>query len=190
MIFALLFVLFLSSCQLGAETFVFSESYRTFKSSDTYHTTTVWGQTDFNKRVGGFVWGQVGKTYQQTYGGFFVRATSWLQAGIATGQEQGRGKRLGSFGFATKGRYHVFAIYEDFGKTGYWYYTQTDIRVSKKWSVGTHHQAFLGHGPRVEYRLPPIARWIPSVRFATVWDGKRSAPNIYIGLRFTYFKGD
>lgn len=158
--------------------------------SEDFQTHTIWVQRDLWKKIGGFAWGQVSRTYQQTYGGFFVRPISCLQVGIATGQEQGVGNRMGSFVFATKGQYHVFAIYEDFAKTDHWYYIQSDIRLNKKWSVGSHHQAFLGHGPRIERRLRSFGRWTPSIRLAVVWDGKRTTPNIYSGLRFTYFKED
>lgn len=189
MIFKIWIAIIFSSFATG-ETFIFSETYRTFKEGSSFQTNTVWAQQDFGRRLGGFAWGQVGRTYQQTYGGFFVRPTSWLQAGIATGQEQLAGNRLGSFAFANKGRYHVFAIYEDFAKTGYWYYLQTDARINKKWSVGSHHQAFMGHGPRVERRLKSFGGWTPSIRLATVWNSARVRPNVYLGLRFSYFKGD
>lgn len=186
----LITILFAFISGLSAETFVFAESYRTFKRSESFQTNVIWAQKSLAKSVGMFGWGQYGKTYQQTYAGMYLKPTSWLQVGAATGQEQwSRTPRLGSFAYASKSKYYVFAIYENFGATGYWYLILTDAAVKKNWSVGTHSQSFLGHGPRVEYRFRPIGKWIPSIRPAVLWD-KRTRPNFIIGLRFSYFNGD
>ena len=188
----LLLLLFVFVSDLSAETFVFAESYRTFKKDEPYQTNVVWAQKGFGKRFGAFGWGQYGKTYQQTYGGLYVKPTSWLQVGAGAGQEQwSKTPRLGSFAYAAKGKYYTFAIYENFGTTGYWYLVLTDRSISKSWSVGTQSQAFLGHGVRAEYRLKPVFGWAPSIRPAVLWDPKTGPrPNVILGLRLTYFKGE
>lgn len=188
----LLFVFLFVFCQkTNAETFIFSESYRTFKSASTdSQANTVWAQQSLSKHTGLFGWGQVGMNYRQTYVGGYVKPTNWLQVGVGGGVEQTTSKaRIGSFLYANKGRCYVFAIYEDKGATGYWYLTLTDVKISKRWSVGTHSQAFLGHGVRTEYRLNPIGRWTPSIRPTITWDEKGHT-NAMLGLRFTYFKGE
>jgi len=139
-----------------------------------------------------FGWGQYGKSYQQTYGGLYLKPVSWLQIGAATGQEQwSRTPRLGTFAYTAKGKYSAFAIYENFGATGYWYLAVTDATLWKRVSIGTHSQAFIGHGVRADIKLGKIGNWVPSIRPATTWDKASGIrPNILVGLRFTYFKGD
>ncbi len=174
----------------SAETFVFGESYRTIKSKKSFQTNVLWAQQSLGKRLGVFGWGQVGKTYQQTYGGLYVKPVSWFQVGAATGQEErSKTPRLGSFVFANKSKYFLFGIYENFGATGYWYLVFTDYSVSKRWSVGSHSQAFVGHGARAELRLGKIGPIVPSIRPAILWSRESGArPNVILGLRFTYFK--
>ena len=184
--FAFLFLLVFCS-KIEAETFVFSETYRTFKKNSTYQTSVVWAQQSLAKKVGLFGWGQVGTTYRQTYGGVYVKPANWLQVGIGGGAEQATNKtRMGSFLYASKKRYSTFAIYEN-GGSGYWYLTITDISFSKNWSIGTHSQAYIGHGVRAEYRFKPIGKWTPSIRPAMMWD-KKGQTSVILGLRMTYFK--
>lgn len=174
----------------NAETFVFMESYRTFKKT-AYQTNVVWGQQSFGNRLGTFGWAQYGKTYTQGYGGLYVKPVSWLQLGAGGGAEQAENKkRLGTFAYAAKSKYSAFAVYEN-GGSGYWYLLVTDVAVSKRFSVGSHSQAFIGHGPRAEIKIGKVGKWAYSLRPAATWDresGKR--PNFILGLRFSYFKGD
>lgn len=187
----LLFVFLFVFCEkTNAETFVFSETYRTFRSAGTdSQTNTVWAQQSLTKNTGLFGWGQIGMKYRQAYVGGYAKPTSWLQVGVGGGAEQATSKaRLGSFLYASKSRYSTFMIYEN-GGSGYWYLAFTDVRLTNNWSVGTHSQAFLGHGVRAEYRLKPIGKWTPSIRPTITWDGKGHT-NALLGLRFTYFKGE
>lgn len=187
LLFVFLFVFYPNA---NAETLVLLESYRTFKSADgDSQTNTVWAQQSLTKRTGLFGWGQVGKNYRQAYGGGYVKPTSWLQVGVGGGAEQATNRaRLGSFLYASKNRYSTFIIYEN-GGSGYWYLAFTDVRLTNNWSVGTHSQAFIGHGVRAEYRLKPIGKWTPSIRPTVTWDGKGHTSAL-LGLRFTYFKGE
>jgi len=184
LIFVFLFLIVILAT--SAQTFVFTESYRTFKGGDQSDTQTnvVWGQKSIGNRIGLFGWGQIGATYKQTYGGAYVQPFSWLQVGAGGGAEEGA--RLGSFAFASRPGQYIFAIYED-GGSGPWYLVLTDIAVSRKWSLGTHSQSFIGHGARAEYRLKRIGSWTPSIRPAITWNEK-GVPSLILGLRFTYFK--
>ncbi len=185
LIFIFLFLAFILNA--GSQTFVFTESYRTFKGGDQSDTQTnvVWGQTGLAKRIGLFGWGQIGTNYKQTYGGAYVQPFSWLQVGAGGGVEEGA-PRLGSFLYANRPGQYVFAIYEN-GGSGPWYLVLTDVTISQKWSVGTHSQSFIGHGARAEYRLKRIGQWTPSIRPAVTWNEK-GVPSAILGLRFTYFK--
>lgn len=189
----LIFVIILAT-PMAAETFtfVFGESYRTIKSGSAFQTNVLWAQTSLSNRAGLFGWAQYSTTYQQAYGGVYVKPLGWLQVGAATGQEQfSRTPRLGTFGFASNAKANVFGVYENFGATGYWYLVQTDLAVSKRVSIGTLSQAFIGHGPRVEIKLGTIDKWTVSLRPAATWDRQSGLrPNILIGLRLTYFKGE
>ena len=185
-------MLLILASELCGETFIFADSYRTVKKSSAFQTQDVWAQQDLNKSVGAFGWAQYGKAYRQAYGGLYVRPTKWLQVGAAGGVEQTRkDARLGTFASASRGKFFAIAIYENFGATGYWYLTLTDVAVWKRVSVGTHSQAFVGHGPRTDIKLGKIGKWTPSFRLATTWDKQSGTrPNVIVGLRFTYFKGD
>lgn len=100
LIFVFLFLVFI--LEAGTQTFVFTESYRTFKGGDQSDTQTnvVWGQKNLNNRIGLFGWGQVGTKYKQAYGGAYLQPFSWLQVGAGGGAEEGA--RLGSFLFASR----------------------------------------------------------------------------------------
>lgn len=184
LIFAIFFLVF--TLGASAQTFVFTESYRTFKGGDRSDTQTnvVWGQKRLNNRIGLFGWGQIGTKYKQTYGGAYLQPFSWLQVGAGGGVEEGA--RLGSFLYANRPGKYIFAIYED-GGSGPWYLVLTDVAVSQNWSLGTHSQSFIGHGLRAEYRLKRVGSWIPSIRPAITWNEK-GVPSAILGIRFTYFK--
>lgn len=183
---ALFFVMIFSA---SAETFVFGESYRTIKKDSAHQTQVLWGQQDLSKKVGIFGWAQYGKSYRQAYGGLSVRPTSWLQVGAGTGVEQATSKaRIAGFYFTSKGRFSSYGVYEN-GGSGYWYLAISTIAINKYLNFGSHSQAFIGHGVRTEVKLPSIGRWTPSIRPAFTWN-KSGRPNVIIGLRMTYFKGE
>lgn len=190
-------IAFAASSAYAQETFVFSESYRTVKNSGSRdeQTNVVWAQRDFgkeslSKRFGAFGWAQYSRSYRQTYGGLYAKPLPWLSVGIGGGVEQAKSKaRLGSFAYAARGGYSAFAIYEN-GGSDYWYLLLTDKAVGKRFALGTHHQAYVGHGPRFELKLGQIANMAVSIRPAVLWKDTRgwSPDNAIIGLRFTYFK--
>jgi hypothetical protein len=173
-----------------AETFVFGESYRTFKK-DAFQNEVIWAQQSLGKSAGLFAWGQTSTSYHLAYGGVYVKPASWLQVGGAVGAENvGTRERLAAFAYAAKAKYSAFAVYEN-GGSGYWYLATTDVAIWKRVSIGSHSQAFVGHGPRVEIKLGTIGKWMTSVRPAVTWDRESGVrPNVIVGLRFTYFKGD
>jgi hypothetical protein len=181
----------LTLVQIGvAETLVFGESYRTIKKDSAYQTDDVLVQKGVHRYLGLFAWGQYATGYQQTYGGFYLKPTSWLQVGTALGEEMLHSRpRLGTFLYAEKWRINTFCVYENLGATGYWYMAHSDFRLNERWGVGTHSQSFFGHGPRVEFRLKTVRGWTPSIRTALGWERVTGIrPNTIIGLRFTYFK--
>ena len=187
----ILFMLFAIVTELCAETFVFADSYRTLKKSTAFQTQDVWAQQDLTKSVGAFGWAQYSTTYRQIYGGLYVRPTKWLQVGVASGVEQAKSKaRLGTFTSVSKGKYFALAIYEN-GGSGYWYLALTDVAAWKRVSIGSHSQTFVGHGPRADVKLGKIGNWVPSIRPGVTWERESGIrPNVLVGLRFTYFKGD
>lgn len=191
-------ILFSIASVFSAETFVFTENYRTVKKDEAFQTTVLWAQQSAKKKllgkeVGGFGWAQYNTTYRQVYGGGYIKPLNWLQVGVGGGVEQAKSKaRFGTFVYAAKSRYSAFAIYEN-GGSGYWYLviTSYDFPQTKKWNIGTHSQAFVGHGIRTEAKLGSIGSWTASIRPAFLWNGETGfRPNIIVGLRFTYFKGE
>lgn len=184
-----LIALFFIILPMSAETFVFAESYRTIRKDKSFQTNVVWGQQDLNNKIGLFGWGQYGKPYRQAYGGLYIRPTSWLQVGAGSGVEQATSKaRIAGFYFTSKGRFSSYGVYEN-GGSGYWYLAISTIAINKYLNFGSHSQAFIGHGVRTEVKLPSIGRWTPSIRPAFTWN-KSGRPNVIIGLRMTYFRGE
>ena len=104
--------------------------------------------------VGYFVFGQTISTgYRQIYGGPTLKPFSWLEVGVAGGQETGgTPNRRAAYLWSGNDSVSVIGIFEN-GGSGPWHKIVVNYRVSNSVGIGIMDQAFLGRGPRMEYSL-------------------------------------
>lgn len=136
-----------------------------------------------NGKVGGYIWAQSGPGYSQVYAGPTYAPKSWVQVGGAFGIEKSGDKvspRVGGFVWVGKGRLSSLVLLEGAG-SGFWYKSQTTIKLPKGVTASVINQRFAGTGPELEI---PIPKTKLSVRASVL--GQDGGPTYKIALRFNF----
>ena len=136
-----------------------------------------------NGKIGAYVFGQSGPGYSQVYGGPTYMPKPWVQVGGALGIEKSGDKvspRVGGFVWVGKGRLSSLVLLEGAG-SGFWYKSQTTIKLPKGVTASVINQRFAGTGPELEI---PIPKTKLSVRASVL--GQDGGPTYKIALRFNF----
>jgi hypothetical protein len=121
-----------------------------------------WYERELTKRIGFYTLVQVANDgYQQFYVGPFVKPTEWLQIGIGFGRENmPYSTRRNAFVSIDTELLTCFGTFET-GGSGPWHRAHCVYNISQSVSAGVMTERFLGHAPRIEYRLNKnVSVWV------------------------------
>lgn len=91
--------------------------------------------------------------YRQIYGGPTWKPLSWFEVGVAFGRENvSDSARRNAYFSVRKGDFSAYGTFEN-GGSGPWHKVVLSYSVNDLIGIGVMDQAFLGRGPRVEYKI-------------------------------------
>lgn len=134
------------------------------------------GQINLSAAKGHFwVWAQADKGYQEIYAGPRFNAGP-VEVGVAVGAENvGSNWRLGAYDIYGHKRLSQLNLWEH-GASGFWFRNETNVEVTKKFSVGLFGQRFAGWGVRCGLKFRHSELWVATLE-------QHGGPTVLLGLR-------